>query len=82
MQVPAEVIRGVRPPMINEPFPPIYGYDTTPLTIEEVLQTDRWAPQQRSWISGTPRMARKVDQMEDQWSSTLRGFSASPNQGG
>ena len=82
MQVPADVIRGVRPPMINELFPPIYGYDDTPLTIGEVLDTDRWAPQVRSWMSGTPRQARHVDQVEDQWSSTLRGFSASPNQGG
>lgn len=82
MQVPAEMIRGVRPPMINNPFPPIFGYDETPLTIDDVLETDRWSPQVRSWVSGTPRQIRHVDQVEDQWSGTLRGFSASPNQGG
>jgi hypothetical protein len=82
MQVPADQIRQVRPPMINELFPPIYGYNDTPLSISDVLDTDRWAPQIRSWVSGTPRAPRQVDQMEDQWSSTLRGFSASPNQGG
>ena len=82
MQVPADVIRTVRPPMINDPFPQQFGYDTTPLTIGEVLQTDRWSPQVRSWVSGTPRQIRHVDQVEDQWSGTLRGFSASPNQGG
>ena len=82
MQVPAEEIRMIRPPFISEPFPEQFGYDDTPLTIEEVLQTDRWNPTIRSWVSGTPRVVRRVDQVEDQWSGTLRGFSASPNQGG
>jgi hypothetical protein len=82
MQVPAEQIRQVRPPFISELFPPTEGYDDTPLTIEQVLDTERWSPQIRSWVSGTPRQARHVDQVEDQWSGTLRGFSASPNQGG
>jgi hypothetical protein len=83
MQVPAEVIRQTRPPMINEPFPPMYGYGPqVQLTIEQVLETDRWTPTIRSWISGTPRVPRRVDQVEDQWSGTLRGFNASPNQGG
>jgi len=79
MAVPADVIRQTRPPFISEPFPPIFGYDSTPLTIEEVLQTDRWTPQVRSWVSGNPRYPRRVDQIEDQWSGTLRGFNASPN---
>jgi hypothetical protein len=73
----------VRPPFISEPFPPQLGYGPQlALTIEQVLETDRWTPQIRSWISGTPRQIRHVDQVEDQWSGTLRGFSASPNQGG
>ena len=82
MQVPAEQIRMVRPPFISEPFPEQFGYDQTPLTIDAVLETERWSPQIRSWVSGTPRKPRHVDQVEDQWSGTLRGFSASPNQGG
>ena len=82
MQVPAEQIRAVRPPFISIPFPEQFGYDQTPLTIDAVLETDRWSPQIRSWVSGTPRQPRRVDQIEDQWSGTLRGFSASPNQGG
>ena len=82
MQVPADQIRQIRPPFISIPFPEQFGYDQTPLTIGDVLETDRWTPQVRSWVSGTPRQARKADQIEDQWSSTLRGFSASPNQGG
>jgi hypothetical protein len=83
MQVPAEAIRMVRPPFISNPFPAQLGYGpNVQLTIDQVLQTDRWTPQQRSWFSGTPRQPRHVDQIEDQWSGTLRGFSASPNQGG
>ena len=82
MQVPAEAIRMVRPPFISIPFPPTFGYDTTPLTIEQVLQTDRWAPKVRSWVSGGPSAPRRVDSVEDNWSGTLRGFSASPNMAG
>ena len=82
MQVPADVIRQTRPPFISVPFPEQFGYDQTPLTIEDVLNTDRWAPTIRSWVSGTPRAPRKVDQQEDQWSGTLRGFNASPNMAG
>lgn len=82
MAVPAEQIRMIRPPFISDPFPEQFGYDETPLTIDAVLQTERWSPQIRSWVSGTPRKIRRVDQVEDQWSGTTRGFSASPNQGG
>jgi len=82
MAVPADVIRQTRPPMINELFPEQFGYDTTPLTIEQVLQTDRWAPKIRSWVSGGPSAPRRVDQVEDQWSGTMRGFNSSPNLAG
>lgn len=79
MEVPADVLRQVRPPMLVDPFPPIYGYDTTPLTIEQVLQTDRWAPKQRSWVSGGPSAPRRVDLQEDNWSGTARNVVSSPN---
>lgn len=82
MEVPADAIRQIRPPFISELFPPTEGYDQKPLTIDAVLETERWSPQIRSWVSGTPRKPRRVDQVEDQWSGTVRGFSASPNQGG
>jgi hypothetical protein len=82
MMVPAEVIRQQRPPVPIQLFPPILGYDQTALTIEDVLDTDRWSPQIRSWTSGTPRQPRRVDTMEDMWSGTLRGFNASPNRAG
>lgn len=82
MAVPADEIRAIRPPFISELFPPTDGYDTTPLTVEQVLETDRWAPKVRSWVSGGPSAPRRVDLIEDMWSGTLRGFSASPNRAG
>lgn len=82
MSVSADEIRMIRPVVPQQLFPQQYGYDDTPLTIEEVLQTDRWSPQIRSWVSGTPRQPRSVDTIEDMWSGTLRGFSASPNMAG
>ena len=82
MQIPADVIRQMRPVVPQQMFPPQYGYNDTPLTIEDVLDTDRWSPQIRSWMSGTPRQPSRVDAMEDMWSGTLRGFNASPNMAG
>ena len=82
MQIPADVIRQTRPVVPQQLFPEQFGYDHTPLTIEQVLQTDRWSPQIRSWVSGIPRQPRRVDTMEDMWSGTLRGFNASPNRAG
>ena len=80
MAVPADVIRQQIPP--QPPlglFPPTMGYSDIPLTIEDVLDTNRWSPQLRSWTSGTVRYPRRVDNVEDMWSGTLRGFNASPN---
>ena len=82
MAVPAEEIRQIRPMQPQMLFPPTEGYDNTALTIEDVLDTDRWSPQIRSWVSGVARQPRRVDNIEDQWSGTLRGFSASPNVAG
>ena len=79
MSIPAEVIRQTRPMVPQQLFPPTEGYDDTPLTIDDVLDTERWSPQIRSWVSGVPRQPRRVDTIEDMWSGTLRGFNASPN---
>lgn len=79
MAIPADEIRMIRPVVPQQLFPETMGYDNTPLTIDDVLDTNRWNPQIRSWVSGTPRIPRRVDAMEDMWSGTLRGFSASPN---
>jgi hypothetical protein len=80
MEVPAEVIRNLRPPVPIELFPPQLGYGPDQqLTISDVLQTDRWTPTIRSWTSGTPRVPRRVDTEQDMWSGTLRNFQSSPN---
>lgn len=82
MAVPAEMIRAIRPPMINELFPRQFGYDTTPLTVEEVLNTDRWGPQLRSWTSGAPYVRRSSSE-DEMWSGTSRNASdPSMNPGG
>jgi hypothetical protein len=83
MSVPADVIRQARPPVPIELFPPQLGYGPNiALTINDVLQTDRWAPTIRSWTSGTPRTPRHVDTDIDMWSGTLRNFQSSPNMAG
>jgi hypothetical protein len=83
MAIPAEVIRQTVPPVPSVPFPPQLGYGPCiELTIQDVLDTDRWAPQIRSWMSGNPRYPRRVDEIEDMWNGTLRGFNASPNMAG
>jgi hypothetical protein len=83
MAVPADVIRQMRPPVPIELFPPQFGYgEAIPLTIDDVLQTDRWTPTIRSWVSGTPRTPRHVDTDIDNWSGTLRNFQSSPNMAG
>jgi hypothetical protein len=79
MAVPASEIRKIRPPLVIPPPPDQFAYNKTPLTIEEVLETDRWTPQIRSWVSGNVRMARRADLQEEMWSGTERNVSMSVN---
>lgn len=51
-QTPADAIRAIAPPVPQMLMPPKFGYYDVPLTIEDVLATDRWAPKYRSWVSG------------------------------
>ena len=83
MSVPADVIRQQVPPVPQQLFPPVDGYGPrVALTIEDVLDVNRWQPEVRSWISGVARKPRRVDNIEDMWSGTLRGFNATPNLAG
>jgi hypothetical protein len=83
MAVPADVIRQQVPPTPQQMFPATEGYGpNVQLTIDDVLNTNRWTPQIRSWTSGTVRQPRMVDYQQDMWSGTLRGFNASPNMAG
>lgn len=54
--VPAEVIRAQQSQVPQALFPPRYGYRQVPLTINDVLATDRWAPRRRQWVSGARAM--------------------------
>jgi hypothetical protein len=81
MTVPSDVIRQARPPVPQQLLPPIEGYDTTPLTINEVLDTNRWEPQWRSWVSGVVRYPRKSDAQDEMWSGTTRNVNASQSPG-
>jgi hypothetical protein len=54
--VPAEVIRQQQSQVPQRLFPPRYGYRQVPLTINDVLNTDLFAPQRRQWVSGARAM--------------------------
>ena len=66
-----EIRDGVKPQVPQILFPPRFGYSHTPLSVEEVLSTDRWTPRRRSWVSGgaTPP-TRQLSGTE--WSSSMR----------
>lgn len=73
MAIPADVIRQqVPPPPAGGLFPQQFGYDTTPLTIDDVLNTDRWAPQRRSWISPSVVPAQRINPNEEMWDGSVR----------
>lgn len=55
----ASISARVRPPVPLALFPPTRGYDDTPLTISDVLNTDAFAPQFRSWTTGSPSIPRR-----------------------
>ena len=60
-QVPAAEIMGIRSPVPRELFPSRYGYDQTPFTIHDVIDTDAFAPKFRSWTSGPDGVRRRND---------------------
>ena len=80
MAVPADTIRQTRPPVPQQLFPETTGYDHTPLTISDILDTNRWSPKIRSWTSGTQSQPRKSDIQQEMWESTSRniGMTANP----
>ncbi len=75
--IPGEVIQQMPPPVPQMIMPPKYGYDHTPLTITDVLTTERWAPTQRSWTSGSagnPR-AEELDGAEGSSRNAYTGLT-------
>jgi hypothetical protein len=81
MNIPSEAIAAIRPPVPYQLFPEQeLGFVPQPMTIEQVLDTDRWSPQIRSWFSPTIQRPNVRSDFEDSlWSGTARGVSMSIN---
>lgn len=80
MAIPAEEIVKIRPPVPYVLFPDEeLGFTPQPLTIDQVLDVDRWAPMRRSWMSPTVQPPRRADIEDSVWSGTARGVSMSVN---
>ena len=79
-------IEALRPPVPQQVFPPRFGYDTTPLTIEDVLGTSRWQADWRRWVSGAAvvrAQPKPTDRYfeDDMWAGTLRNVSGAIDAG-
>lgn len=72
--IPRDVIRARRTPVEPKLFPAQHGYRQTPLTIRDVLATDRWAPKGRQWLSGAPAM-RLIEPGAPEGGAGLRNFN-------
>lgn len=82
MSIPAEQIAQIRPPVPYVLFPEQeLGFVPQPMTIFDVLDTDRWAPQRRSWLSPTIQPPRRSDYQDAVWGGTQRGGSPAVNAG-
>jgi hypothetical protein len=80
MSIPSEEIAAIRPPVPYVLFPEQeLGFVNQPLTIDQILDTDRWSPQQRSWLSPTIRPNTRAEFQANAWSGTARGVSMSVN---
>ena len=80
MAISSEEIAAIRPPVPYVLFPDEeLGFVHQPLTIDEVLDTDRWSPRLRSWLSPTIKPNTRADFQENAWSGTARGASMSVN---
>jgi hypothetical protein len=66
-----DTIRQIRPVVPQHLMPEKRGFGKQELSIMDVLQTDRYAPTYRSWVSGAPVMFRNGF-MEDNFSSSSR----------
>jgi hypothetical protein len=60
MSVPSDVIAAIRPPVPIALFPPEdISYEHHPVTIEDVLDLDRWSSQPAGWVSPNVRMTSR-----------------------
>jgi hypothetical protein len=73
MSIPGEQLSQIRPPVPYVLFPDQeLGFVHQPPTIEDVLDTDRWSPRQRSWLSPTVRPSMRSNYVDESWSGTAR----------
>ena len=80
MSIPAEQIAQIRPPVPYVLFPEEQlGFVNEPMTIYDVLDTDRWSPMRRSWISPTVGPRTRASYQADTWGGSLRNVSMSVN---
>lgn len=78
--VPADEIREIRPIVPQVLFPDEgIAYDRQALTISETLDTDRWAPTMRAFVSGPSKPRTRGEEQDDAWSGTMRNTSTSVN---
>jgi hypothetical protein len=77
--VSSDLIRQIRPPVPIQLFPPETDFDRTPLTIDSALDTNRWSPKVRSWVSGSTQVPRRTDMQNDVWGGTMRNVSSTTN---
>lgn len=66
-----DTIRQIRPNQPQELMPPRLGFAKQAISIYDVLSVDRYAPSNRSWVSGAPVMFRNGF-MDDNFSSSGR----------
>jgi len=66
-----DTIQAIRPVVPQQLLPEKRGFAKQELGIMEVLQTDRFAPTYRSWVSGAPVMFRNGF-MDENFSSSSR----------
>lgn len=80
MSMSSQEIAAIKPPVPYVLFPDEeLGFVNQPLTIDEVLDTDRWSPRIRSWLSPTITPNTRADFQENAWSGTARGVSNTVN---
>ncbi len=67
-----DTIRQIRPVYPQQMFPQNRGFEKQTMGIMDVLNIDRYAASNRSWVSGAPVMFRDGTFMEDNFSGSSR----------
>jgi hypothetical protein len=78
--VSSSYIERLRPPVPQQLLPPRFGYTHVPLTIGDVLRTDRWSADWRRWVSGAAEVRQQPNPTsayyeQDLWGGTMRNVN-------